>query len=236
MQHPAGAIQVVHEGLRHVVAGEPMKVVLVAGLELDFGKTGRARIQHVGRAQEVLLDGDDFADGSVVDALDGFAVAGVVAALQARHDREPFLTSRLARFADHLDAGRVDGVRLFDEHVLAGLDRGLHMQRVELGGVGNQHDVAALDDLLVSVETGETVVVIHRHLFGLPLFQFAELLLYPLHQHVAHCDQANTAIGGRRIQDGFISPPSATDQADADRVTSGDVIRPGDTCSGQSGG
>ena len=81
------------------------------------------------------------------------------------------LLARSAAFLHRLHAGRVDAVRLFDEHMLAGLDRRQGVQRMELGGVGDQDDVRGLDDVLVGVEAGEAVVVIRHDLVGLSLLE-----------------------------------------------------------------
>ncbi len=74
-------------------------------------------------AEKVLLDGHDIADGPVVDAFHGLQIAGLVSAMQAGHDAQFLLFGQLAGGRDLADAHRVDGVRLFHEHVLAGLDR-----------------------------------------------------------------------------------------------------------------
>ncbi len=86
-------------------------------------------------------------------------VAGLVAALGAGDDRQPFLVG-LFMGGQHLaDAGAVDGDRLLGEEVLAGLDRRLDVLRTEAGRGRQHHQVAAVDDLLIGVEADETAIV-----------------------------------------------------------------------------
>ena len=79
---PERPIDVVDQGLRHVVARQPGEVVLVAALVLDLVHPGPACVQPVRRPQEVLFDRDDVADGSVVDSLDSLPIAGMEATLE----------------------------------------------------------------------------------------------------------------------------------------------------------
>ena len=66
---------------------------------------------------------------------------------------------------------RIDGVRLFDEHVLAGLDRRAEIDGVVLRRAGDQHHVAALDHVLVAVQAGKAVGVVHLDLVRLLLLE-----------------------------------------------------------------
>ena len=114
-------------------------------------------------AVPVALGVHDLADGAVLDPFNGFAVAAHVAPLGAGGNPQPLLLRQLAGFHDHLDAGDVDGRRLFDKHVFARLDRGLQVHRAEVGRRG-QDDVIDLGDtqqLLVRVEAGEALCLGH---------------------------------------------------------------------------
>ena len=86
MHDPAGAIEVVHERLRHVVAAQPVEAILHAELPFEFGVFGFARAEPVGRAQPLLANGDNVADRAVVDAFYGFLIAFMKAALKAGDD------------------------------------------------------------------------------------------------------------------------------------------------------
>ena len=61
-----------------------------------------------------------------------------------------FASSQAA--ASSLMPRRVDAVRLLDEDMFAGLDGGMGVIGMELGGVGDEHHVGALDHALVAVE------------------------------------------------------------------------------------
>ena len=99
---------------------------------------------------------EDVADRAVLQPLDRFEVARVVAALQADADHEVLLLGLFVGGQDAADAGRVDGDRLLHEDVLAGFDGGFEVDRAEAGRRGEDHQVgAAVDRLLVGVEADE---------------------------------------------------------------------------------
>ncbi len=111
-----------------------------------------------------------------------------------------FCLGQLAGGANHLDARRVDAVRLLDKHVFAGLHCGHQVERMELGGVGDQDHVGRLDHVLVAVEAREAVVVVHLDLLRVLLLEQFPLFLDAVEQHVGHGHQAHAL--GRRSSPG----------------------------------
>ncbi len=116
-------------------------MVLGAALPLELRKSRLARDHPVRGAKEVLLNGDDIADGTVVDPPDRLSVPRMVATLQTGNKAQSFLRRQFRCSLHELDPGRVDAVRFLHEHVLPGLNRGHRMEWMELGCVGNQHYV-----------------------------------------------------------------------------------------------
>ena len=102
-----------------------------------------------------------------MDPFDGLLVSRVVAALQPRHDAQALLLGQFAGGRDLAHADRIDGVRLLDEHVLAGLDGRAEIHGMILRRAGDQHHVGALDHVLVAVQAGEAVGVVHLDLVRL---------------------------------------------------------------------
>ena len=94
---PVHDVEVVDVLLDDVIAGEPGEVVPVADLPLGVAPAGLAVDDPDLAAVPVALGVDDVADGAVVDAADGFAVVGRVAALRAGGDAELFLVRRACR-------------------------------------------------------------------------------------------------------------------------------------------
>ena len=217
-QRPSGAVQVVDQRLSHVVAGQPRKTVLVAVLDFEFPQSGRACRQTVGSAQKVFFDRYDPADLAVVNALDGLLNVRLEPAVQTRQHAESLLLGSFAGAGGHLDSGRVDGVRLLDEHVLAGLDSRCHLQRMELGRIGDQHHVSRFDDLLVGVQTNETVVVVHRRLVGPLLLQRVAAALDPVGEHVGHRHQSHAGVGVHGLCRGTGAAASTAHQTNADQI------------------
>src|SRR5450755_561535 len=215
-QRPAGTVEVVDQGLWHVVAREPVEVILVARLVFDFLHAGAARIQHIRRPQPGLLNRDDIPDGAVVNPLHGLDVAGMVTALQTGHETQPFLAREIHGLAQPLDADRVDGMRLLEEHVPAGLNRGLGEERMELSSTGDNHHVAGFDDVPIRVKPRETVRIGHFHLVGVFEFQGAALLLDAVEKDVGQRDDVHVVACIHRVHGGRFAATSAADYANAD--------------------
>ena len=128
---PIHDVEIVDVLLDDVVAGEPGEVVPVSELPLHVAPAGLAIDDPDLAAVPVALGVDDVADGAVVQAADGFAIVGRMAALRAGGDAELFLGGELAGFHDGLHAGHIDGGRLLHEYVLAGFDGGLEVRAAE---------------------------------------------------------------------------------------------------------
>jgi hypothetical protein len=83
-----------------------------------------------------------------------------VVALKAHADLEVISLGLLGRREHLADAGGVDGDGLLHEHVLAGLDGGLEVDRAEAGRGGEDDDVRArLEHALEAVEPGEDAIL-----------------------------------------------------------------------------
>ena len=153
-----------------------------------------------------------------MDSLHGFLVSRVIPALQAGHDGEALACGHLASGADHVDPVRIDGVGLLDKNVLSGCDRSLKVQRVKLGGVGDDHHIRAFDDVLVAIEALEAVIVIHRHLFGVLQLQRGPFFLHSVQPDIGHRHDPNSFVGIHGVHRGGFAPPPAADHAYPDRV------------------
>ena len=145
-------------------------------------------------------------------------IARVEAALQAGHDAELLLLGQVARLLHQLDPARVDAVRLLDEDVLARLNGRQGVEAVELGRVGDQHHVRGLDHLLVAVEAGEAMVVVHGDLLAFGRLERSALGLDAVPENVAHGHQPGARVGGQRLAGRAGIAPAAADHADLDDV------------------
>ena len=194
---PHGLVEAVDVLLDVVIAREPGEVEPVANLVLHLAPLGLAAAVPERAGEVVLLDGDDVADRAVLNPLDRFADAQVVAPAEAGDDGQVLLLGLFARLQHAAHARRIDGDRLLAEDVLAGVDRGLQVQRAEVGRRAEQHDVdVAFHDLLVAVEAGERRVVGDAELLAeLPRAGPACDLVDPVGKQVAHHRQAVVRIG-----------------------------------------
>ena len=132
-----------------------------------------------------------------------------------------FCFANLAGGHDLADAHRIDGVRLLDEHVLAGLDARQQVDGVILRRAGDQHHVGAFDHVFVAVQAGKTMGVVHLNLVRL---HFLEQFLAGsdvVGKDVAHGHQSCARIGGHGIDGRAGAAVAAADQADADDVAAG---------------
>ena len=121
--------------LDDVIARQPGEVEPVAQLPFHVAPARLRGLVPEAAGVVGALQGDDVADGAVVDALHRLALGVLVAAAQAGDDRQVLLLGLAARVQDRADAGRVDGDRLLAEDVLAGLDGRLEVHGRKCGGV-----------------------------------------------------------------------------------------------------
>ncbi len=198
-------------------------MVLRAALPLQFVVFRLALGHAVGGAQEVLLDGDDVTDRAILDALDGLDVAGMETALQAGDDAKLLFFGEVAGLLHQLDAPRINAVRLLDEDVFACLNRRHCVEGMELGGVGNEHHVRRLDDALVGVEPGETVVFVHSDLRALGGFEAGELALDAVPEDVGHRHQLRAGVRRQRLGGSAGTAATAADHADFKGAATGGV-------------
>ncbi len=177
----------------------------------------------IGRAQEILFDAHHVADSAVVNALHGFDIARLEAALQAGDDAELLFLRQIAGLLHELEPARVDAVGLLHKHMLAGL-KGRHgMEGMKLGCVGNQHHVRRLDHMLVSVETGKAMGIVHNHLRAFGVLQRFTLVVDAVAEHVAHSHQPRAGVGSERLKGGAAVAVAAADHADLDDIAAGGV-------------
>ena len=177
LHRPGDPIQVVGQRLVYVVAGEPSEVHLGAELKLDFIELGIAADNVVRTALEVLFEGHDLADRSLVDAPHHLSKRRHVSALESGKNADFLLLRQLRSDGDLADTHRIDGVGLLDENVLAGLDRRQQVHGVVLRRTGDQHHVNALDHVLVAVQAPEAMGFVYLHLFGLLFLSSSRRLL-----------------------------------------------------------
>ncbi len=231
---PGPLVHAVDERLGNVVAREPIEVVPVAVLVLDLGLALLAIDEPVGRPHIRFLDGHDLANGPVQKPLHGLLHAGVIPPAKPGDDAEVFLFGLFAGGDDSVDSRRVDGVRLLNEDVFAGVDGCLEIDRMEAAGAGDQHHVhPALDDLLIAVEADEAVVVVDGHLIRLGLLEPVAASPDLVFKDVGHGDELRPGVGVHGVGGRAGAPAAAADQAELQRLIAG---RMGRSAHGQAAG
>jgi len=164
---PVGDVEVVDVLLGDVVAAQPVEVVPVAHLVLEFGLAVLARVDPDAAVIPVGTHEVDITEGSVMEALHGLQIAGLMMALQADTHLEVLLLGLFGGGEHATDARPIDGHRLFHEHVLA-LTHGLfEMLRAESRGRRQDDDIGQCDGLLVAIQTHELAVGRDVHLGAL---------------------------------------------------------------------
>ena len=164
----------------------------------------------------------------VANPLHGFADARIGSPAKARGQAEVLLLSLFGGGHRDLDAGRVDAVRFLAEDVFAGIDGRFEHHGMEVRGGGDQHHIdSALDQLLVGVETDETMIVVDRHLIGLHFLQPLAAVLKAIGEDVGHRRQPNVLAGVHGVVGRPAAPSATADQADLDGVASGRVSAAG---------
>ncbi len=159
-EDPVHDVEIVHVLLNNMIAAEPGEIVPVLELPLDVAPAGLAVDDPDLAAVPVAFGEDDFADRSVVNALDRFLIVGRMAALRARGDAEFLFLGEPARFHHHFHARNVDRRGLLHENVFARLDRRLQMDGAKVRRSGENHviDLGNGKQFLVSIPTDEVAL------------------------------------------------------------------------------
>ena len=222
--HPVGNVDVVHVLFHDVVAGGPRVVEPVAELVLGVAPLGLARVAPEPALVPVHLPRDHLTDRTVVDALDGLDVSGVVAALRAGDVREPLGLGDVGG-GDGLERGHdVNGNRLFRKDVLPGLYRCSEMLCAERWGRGDDDEVAVGGHHAAKgVPSGEHRVV--RHLvgggeggvLGRATLERASRTRHPVVKEVAERGDVDVRARSHRITDGADTAPAASNDANPNR-------------------
>ncbi len=227
---PMGDVEVVNVLLDDVIAAEPDKVVPVAHLVFHFGLLRLAPLHPHAVAVPIDAHGGDVADRAVLKPLDGFEIAGIVMPLQADADFQVLLLRFFRGFQNAANAVGVGRDRLFHEHVLVGLDRGVEMDRAEAGrSCDDDHVDAGIDRFLISVEADESLVFRHVDAISVSFFQMIVTAFEPILERVGHGDQLHRASrSAEGLRTSFGASPAAADQRDLDRFIAGGMGRSGD--------
>src|SRR5207237_9408708 len=102
-------------------------------------------------------------DSAVANALDGFDVAGLMAALGARGDFQLFLVRHLRRFIHEAEPGTVNGHGFFTENVFASFDASPEVTgaKTRLRRQTRVVDAGDLECFTVGIEAAETFLFGH---------------------------------------------------------------------------
>ncbi len=155
-------------------------------------------------------------------------------ALQADADLQILFLRFFGGGQNLADAAGVGGDRLFHEHVLAGLHRGLEMDRAEARRRGEQHHVdARIDRFLISVEADELLVFRHVDPIFERSLQASVTSVQTISERVGHGDQLHGSFGAQGLTAGAGAASAAADQSDFDGVIAGGMRR---SCDAQRAG
>ena len=123
--------------LRGLIAREPIEVVPIPILVLHFTPLRLPLAHNIRTGQVFFLDRDDLSDRSILHAFHGLPHRRVIAPAKPRDNTQPFLSGGFAGGLHQFQTRHIEGMRLFAEHVLAGIHSGLQMHRVKMRGGGN---------------------------------------------------------------------------------------------------
>ena len=112
---------------------------------------------------------------------------------------------------------------LLDEYVFPGLDGRPDVCGVELRRACNEYDVDALDHVTITVETGETMGVIHCDLIRPFLFERFTPILHSAGEDVSHGHQTHPWIDSHGVDGGTGATASTADDPDTNHVAAGGV-------------
>lgn len=218
---PGHAVDGVDGLLNDVVAADPGEVPPVAHLEFHVGPAGLAGALGESAGVVCGVDGDDVADASTCDLVEGRFHARVVTPAEADHEGEIFFLCEASGFEAGADAGGVGGEGFFGEDMFSCGDCGGELDGAE-GGVGCEDDDvdACVDDLLIGVEADELFFggdLDARCGFCAEFFGDAgERGFEAIFEDVAHGDESGVGVGAEGLDGGAGASTAAADEADAE--------------------
>ena len=198
---PGNLIDAVNCLLDQAVTTKPDKVIPVAQLPFEIGHArlalagGRHRLDR--RCVISAVNGADVADVTVVNMFEDFAAGIIVAPAKTGHQSQLLLPGFLDRGQRRANPGRVSGDGFLAENVFAGGHGGPQMLRTEAGRCGQKHHIhAAVDHLLISVESDEAVVGINLDLVANFAVEGPQAVFQLVLEDVRHRRQDNVVVRG----------------------------------------
>ncbi len=225
-QRPGHFVEAMDVLLGVEVARKPGEIEPVAQLPFHVapGRLANFMPQSVGVVSG--LNGNNVANGTVVNALKRLPFTFVITVAETGDDAEPLPLGLGAGRHHAAHPGSVDGDRLFSEYMLACPHRGLDVHGPKMRRRTQQYGVhPTINHLLIGVEADELLVAWHRDLFGEPslALQLPQARLEPIAERVTHGHQADVGIRLEGIGGCPGAAPPAANQADAQRVRAGRV-------------
>ena len=235
---PVHHVNVVDVLIHDEVARDPSEVIPVAQLVVQLVLARLARLAGACIAKPVARHRGDVPDRTLVDALHGLDVRGLMMPLQTDSDFQIFLLRLLRRFEHAAHARRIHRERLLDEDMLSLPHRLREMIRMKSLRRSDEHEVRKRDGLPVGVEADELIRSRDIHLFGMFFLQHAETLFELVLRNVRHRDQPQPFVRREILARSAGAAPAAADHRDFDRVgifCSKGVRRCSDGCRGGGG-
>src|SRR6516162_3118625 len=167
------------------------------------------------------VQGQDLADGSVVNSLHRFAFGVFVAITEARYHGQALFLGFLTSRHDRTDARRIHGNRFLGKYMLVSVDRRPEVEGAKVGRRREDYDINGTgEDLLVGIPTDEAMIFLHVYFLcnGFLVSQFRKAALKMVGKEIPHGNQFNVWIRTESLRGGARAPPAAADQADAQRV------------------
>ena len=175
-----------------VVTAQPVVVVPVPHLVLHFSTAFLASLAGIPDSAAVPVNprGENVADGTVVNPLEGFHVVPLVVPLETNADLQIFFLCGFDGRENFADSGCVDGNRFFHEDVLAGGNSRFEVDRSEAGRSRQNDQInIAGNHFFVGVKPSKFVIVVDLNLVAELRLQKRVLTLKVIGERVSHCDE-----------------------------------------------
>ena len=209
-----------HGLLHDVVAGKPRVVLPITNVILHVAPLGVARRFSPETTGVVRrIGGTHLSDPPVVDALENIPLPRGIPPAEAGYERELFFYRHCGALSHAPQSCRIDCHRLLTEDMLSSLDGRLQVQRPKRRRRGQQHNIAARDQILVAVQTRKLAfgwaikpISKRRVLLGFVRnrsAQHAGSALQPIGKRIGQCPEHHPWIGMHRLHGGT-APTAAT--------------------------
>src|SRR5690606_7613078 len=189
--YPVGHVDIVHVLFRDMVAAQPVDIIAVSHLRFHLRLISLTGFYPYTAVIPVHLAADNIANGSVLHALDGFQVVGLVPSLQTGYHVQLFGFGDFCCGQYPADTVGIYRNGLLQKYMFALFYGLFEMIRPEAGRCCQEYHIRQGDGLFICVKTYKFMFFWNIHFFWMSLCDGGIAGVEAISESIGHCHQFN---------------------------------------------